>query len=78
MISAHFEFSMYLLGASFCQQIKKHRIRRMVFSVIEFYDDEVWCSIFQVGSGEVFSFDEPITNDDEYEEDDDWQDLVNT
>ena len=50
----------------------------MVFSVIEFYDDEVWCSIFQVGSGEVFSFDEPITNDDEYEEDDDWQDLVNT
>jgi hypothetical protein len=27
----------------------------------------------------VFSFDDPITNDDEYEEeDDDWQDLVNT
>ena len=34
---------------------------------------------FQVGSGEVFSFDDPITNDDEYEEeDDDWQDLVSS
>ena len=33
--------------------------------------------VFQVGSGEVFSIDDPITNDDEFEEeDDDWQDLV--
>ncbi len=30
----------------------------------------------QVGSGEVFSFDDPVTNDDDYEEDEDWQDLV--
>ena len=36
MISTHFDFLMNALGAAFCQQI--HRIRRMVFSVIEFYD----------------------------------------
>lgn len=31
----------------------------------------------QVGSGEIFSSDEPLTNDDDFEvEDDDWQDLV--
>ena len=39
MISTHFEFSMYVLGAAFCQQIQIHRIQRMVFSVIEVYDN---------------------------------------
>ena len=38
MISTHFEFLMYVLGATFCQQIQIHRIRHLVFSVIEFYD----------------------------------------
>ena len=37
MISAHFEFLMYVLGAAFCQQI--HRIRCLVLSVIEVYED---------------------------------------
>ena len=38
MISTHLEFLMYVLGAAFCQQIQMHRIRCMVFSVIEFND----------------------------------------
>ena len=38
MISTHFEFLMYVLGAAFCQQIQMHRIWRLVFSVIDFYD----------------------------------------
>ena len=39
MINTHFEFSMYVLGAAFCQQIQIHRIQHSVLSVIEFYDD---------------------------------------
>ena len=38
MISTHFEFSMYGLGAAFCQQIQIHWIWHLVLSVIEFYD----------------------------------------
>ena len=38
MISTHFEFLMYVLGAAFCQQIQIHWIWCLVFSVIEFYD----------------------------------------
>ena len=52
MISTHFEFLMYVLGAAFYQQIQINRIRRLVFSVIEFYDD-----IIVVFSDEKLLFD---------------------
>ena len=43
LISTHFEFLMYVLGAAFCQQIQIHWIRPLVFSVIEFYDNNGVC-----------------------------------
>ena len=36
---------MYVLGAAFCQQIQIHRIRCLVFSVIEFCDNYISTSL---------------------------------
>ena len=38
MISTHFEFSMYVLVAAFCQHVQIHRIRRSVLSVIVVFE----------------------------------------